>query len=65
MKIKELKAIIENLDDNIDIGATGHFGEFLECYGAELKDVYEGIQSTKAEKRILHLNIELPCNAPD
>lgn len=36
MNIKELKEKIMCLDDNMKVGGVGHFGEFLECYNAEV-----------------------------
>jgi hypothetical protein len=41
MNIKELKEKIKNLDDDMKVGGTGHFGELLECYYAEVRPVYK------------------------
>jgi len=32
MTIKELKEKIALLDDDMKVGGSGHFGEFLECW---------------------------------
>jgi hypothetical protein len=32
MTIKNLKEKIMLLDDNMNVGSSGYFGEFLECY---------------------------------
>jgi hypothetical protein len=39
MTIKELKEIISDLDDNMKIGGSGHFGEYLDCHGVFVREV--------------------------
>ena len=46
MNIKELKAKIKDLPDEMKIRNTGHFGEYLECddvYVRETRDTQEKI----------------------
>lgn len=57
MTIKELKEIIKDLDDDMEIGGTGHFGEFLQCYDAEV--------TTVSGFTFLNISIESAGEDPD
>lgn len=39
MTIKELKEKIMFLDDDMKVGCSGHYGEFLDCLYADVKTV--------------------------
>lgn len=47
--IKDLKKAIEHLDDDMVIGASGHFGEFLECYWFNVQKVSKSRSDSKKE----------------
>ena len=51
MTIKDLKEKIALLDDNMKVGSSGHFGEFLECYSADVRSVFKSV--TDNEKEII------------
>jgi hypothetical protein len=36
MKVGELKKILADMDDNMEVGGSGHFGECLEVYSVHL-----------------------------
>jgi len=57
MTIKELKEKIMFLDDNMKVGGSGHFGEFLECWDAEVRTVSKGMFSDDKEV-IFSISIE-------
>jgi len=40
MDIKELKQIIKDLPDDMLVGGSGHYGEFLDCYEIRKGIVY-------------------------
>ncbi len=70
MTIKELKEKIANLDDNMLVGGSGYFGEFLECYNAEVTtvmtsyfDFFKGIP--KCEIEIFCISIQDKGEEPD
>jgi hypothetical protein len=46
MTIKELKEKIMFLPDNMKVGGSGHFGEFLDVWDAEVRTVYKAIDNT-------------------
>lgn len=55
--VKDLKEKIMSLDDNMKVGSTGHFGEFLECENVEVRNC-EG-------ENILCITIEYAGEEPD
>jgi len=63
MTIKELKEKIALLDDDMKVGGSGHFGEFLECWDT-------GVTTTKSrrdhEKEVIFsISIEDAGDEPD
>lgn len=64
MTIKELKKIIQDLPDDMKIGGSGHFGEFLECYSISVIEVREN-RKTNERKPILSISIEDAGEEPD
>jgi hypothetical protein len=65
MTIKELKEKIESLDDNMRVGGSGHFGEFLECWGAKVTEVKERGRFSNKTEMIFCISIEDPGPEPD
>ena len=59
MTVKELKKIIENLDDDMLVGDYGHYGELLDCYRVAVKPLLSPIEGYKIEK-FLCISIEDP-----
>ena len=41
MTIKELKEIIKDLPDDMLVGSSGHFGEYLQCFYVLVDEVTE------------------------
>ncbi len=37
LTIGELRAVIKDLPDEMQVGQTGHFGVFMEAYGAQVR----------------------------
>ena len=64
MTILELKEKIEFLPDDMEVGGSGHFGEFLECYSAYVSSVSIKRFSEKTEQ-IFCITIESPGEEPD
>ena len=64
MTIKELKEKILFLPDNMKVGGSGHFGEFLECWDAEVITVSNSIHSAEKEV-IFSISIEDAGDEPD
>lgn len=64
MTVKELKEKIMFLDDDMKVGGFGHFGEFLDCWGAGVTTVTKGRFSTEKEK-IFSISIEDAGDEPD
>ena len=64
MTIKELKEKIIFLDENMEVGSAGHFGEFLECLGAEVRTVDTSLMSNK-NKVVFCILIEYAGDEPD
>ena len=64
MTIKELKEKIMFLDDNMKVGGSGHFGEFLECLDAEVRTVSKSRFSDE-KKVIFSISIEDAGDKPD
>lgn len=68
MTVGELKKIINNLDDNMRIGGSGHFGEYLECLHVNVEEVYLSKSEWKKKsqkEKILSFLIENPGEEPD
>lgn len=64
MTIKELKEKIMFLDDDMKVGGSGHFGEFLECWGADTKIVKKSLIDDEKEV-IFSISIEDAGDEPD
>jgi hypothetical protein len=62
--VGKLKQLLENLPDDMEIGDSGHFGEFLECYDINVGFVFLS-QNTTQKKRILSITIESPGEEPE
>ena len=55
---------IKFLDDDMKIGCSGHFGEFLECWGAGVTTVTKSRFSSEKEV-IFSIEIESAGDEPD
>lgn len=66
MTIKDLKEIIKDLPDDMLVGGSGHFGEYLECYYVEVKTVYPkwSFDEKGKQEEILSIDIEDPGEEP-
>jgi len=64
MTIKELKEAIMFIDDNMKVGGSGHFGEFLECWDVAVRTVNKSQMSTETEV-IFSISIQDPGDEPD
>jgi hypothetical protein len=64
MNVKQLKELIKDLPDEMDIGGSGHFGEFLECVEVSVSDVYIS-DGSREIKKILCVKIEDAGEDPD
>lgn len=64
MTVLDLKKIIANLPDDMQVGDSGHFGEKLECYYAQVMDVRTSLSDNTLLK-MLCINIESPGDEPD
>jgi hypothetical protein len=64
MTIKDLKERIRYLDDDMKIGGSGHFGEFLDVYYIEVGAVTKGRFSDDREN-ILRISMESAGNEPE
>jgi hypothetical protein len=64
MTVKELKEKLENLPDEMIVGGSGHFGEYLECYDAEVRQVFES-PSEFTTREIFCISLENAGNEPD
>lgn len=64
MTIKELKEKIANLDDNMKVGGSGHFGEFLEFWSAGVTTVTKSRRNKETEV-IFSISIEHAGDEPD
>jgi hypothetical protein len=64
MTIGKLKEIIKDLSDDMLVGRGGHFGEYLECFGAYTGEVYKSLKDDSRIK-ILKIEIEDPGLEPD
>lgn len=69
MTVGDLRKIIQDLDDNMRIGGSGHFGEYLECLDIHTCDVSIGHplgkRSDNAKETILAISIEDPGEEPN
>lgn len=64
MTIKELKEKIMFLDENMKVGGSGHFGEFLGCLDAEVRTVTKSRMNDEKEV-IFSISIEDAGDEPD
>ena len=64
MNIKELKEKIMFLDDDMKVGGSGYFGEFLECWDAEVRTVTKSRMNDEKEV-IFSISIEDAGDEPD
>jgi hypothetical protein len=64
MTIKELKEKIIFLDDHMKVGGSGHFGEFLECWDAEVRTVTKSQMSDEQEV-VFSISIQDAGEEPD
>ena len=69
MNIKELKEKIKDLPDDMLIGGSGHYGEFLECYSIQVNNVTHGgpgdWNDPMPDEDILCISIEDAGTEPD
>jgi hypothetical protein len=69
MTIKDLKELIKDLPDDMLVGGSGHYGEYLECYGAGVINVAEehvmGKNYTRGSIDILNIEIVYPGEEPN
>jgi hypothetical protein len=64
MTVKDLKDKIKELPDDMKIGGSGHFGEYLECWGITVSTVAKRRFSADREE-ILCISIEDAGDEPD
>lgn len=64
MTIKELKEKIALLDDDMKVGGSGHFGEYLECWDITTTTVTKG-RFGNVKEEILCVSIEDAGDEPD
>lgn len=64
MTIKELKEKIALLGDDMKVGGSGHFGEFLECWCVGVKTVTKSRRDNEKEV-IFSISIEDAGEEPD
>ena len=62
--VKDLKEKIQFLPDDMVIGGSGHFGEFLDVYDIEVRTVTKGRISDNKET-ILCISMESAGDEPD
>lgn len=66
MNIRELKEIIKDLPDEMLIGQSGYFGEYLECYSVSVSEVWLSTFDLQASKiDILNFSMETMGEEPD
>jgi hypothetical protein len=64
--IKDLKEAIADLPDDMLVGDSGHFGEFLECYGFSTYEVRKSRRSPFDERfLIFKIDLESAGEEPD
>jgi hypothetical protein len=64
MTIRELKEKIMFLDDDMRVGGSGHFGEFLQCWDVEVRTVTKS-RIDKKDEVIFCISIEDAGDEPD
>jgi len=64
MTIKELKDIIKELPEDMKVGGSGHFGEYLECWDITTTTVSKG-RFGDFKEQILCVSIEDAGDEPD
>ena len=64
MDIGTLKLAISNLPDNMLVGGSGHFGEYLEVYGIRKGKVSKGMSSVHGTE-IFIIDIEQAGEEPE
>ena len=64
MTIKELKEIIKELHDDMKVGGSGHFGEYLECWDITTTTVIKDRFGNDKEE-ILCISLEDVGEEPD
>jgi len=57
MTIKDLKEKIMFLDDDMKVGGSGHFGEFLECWDVGVRTVTKS-RMNKEKEVIFSISID-------
>jgi len=66
MTIKDLKEAIKDLPDDMLVGNTGHFGEYLECWSVGTKKTYNRRRyKDDVYFDILEISIESAGDEPD
>lgn len=68
MTIKELKDIIKELPDDMKVGGSGHFGEYLECWDITTTTVTTTVSKGRfgyIKEQILCVSIESAGDVPD
>lgn len=58
MKVGELKKILEGLPDDMRVGSSGYWGEYLECWDAYVHSVSLPYPKTGESEDILCMYIE-------
>lgn len=61
--IKDLKKAIQDLPDDMEIGGSGHYGEYLECLNLGTESVTISIDDNNL-KEIFCIFIESPGDEP-
>tara|TARA_R110000772_G_scaffold153270_4_gene264289 strand:+ start:57 stop:251 length:195 start_codon:yes stop_codon:yes gene_type:complete len=64
MTIKELRDKIKDCPDEMIVGSTGWFGEYLECYSIDVEEVCMDMKFIN-KKIILNISIEPSGDEPD
>jgi len=63
--IGDLRKLIENQPDDMEIGGVVHFGEALTCYGISIVNVDKYRSRSTEKKTILCISIEYAGDIPD
>ena len=64
MNIKDLREVISDLPDDMEIGGFGHFGELLEVYEIRVGEVDSGFPKYNSQT-VLIIDIEDAGEEPD
>jgi hypothetical protein len=64
MTVLELKNIIKELSDDMVVGNTGHYGEFLSAWDARVVKTYK-FSDVNNKFNILSIGIESPGPNPE